>query len=149
MANQLDKDGNPLAAERPLPDIDRPLSAPFWQAARRHELMIQRCQDCGHWIWYPQDLCYQCNSAKLGWEKIGGNGTIYTYIVVRHGLHPYFAKHLPLAVAMVSLDDAPYVRLLANIMECKPEDVKVGMPVEVVFEDVDERVTLPQFRPRR
>jgi uncharacterized OB-fold protein len=145
----LDKVGRPLVAVRPLPDVDRELGAPFWESARRHELRIQRCQECRRWIWYPQHLCYECNSANLGWEAIGGKGTVYSFIVVRHGLHPYFATRLPIAVALVSLDDAPYVRLTANILECPPEEVRVGMPVEVVWERVDDRVTLPQFRPRR
>lgn len=146
MKQQLDKNGQPIMAARPLPDIDRELCAPYWSAARRHELVIQRCRDCQRWIWYPQNLCYQCNSTDLGWEQIDGKGTVYSFIIVRHGLHPYFATRLPLAVALVSLDAAPYVRLTANIL-CEPEDVSVGMPVEVMFEDVDDTVTLPQFRP--
>jgi uncharacterized OB-fold protein len=147
MKTALDKDGRPLAEGRPLPAIDRPLTEPYWEAARRHELVILRCQSCQRWIWYPQELCYECNSANLAWEPIGPTGTIYSFVVLRHGLHPYFAQHLPLAVALVALDDAPYVRITANILDCPADDVHVGMPVTACFEDVTEDVTLPQFRP--
>jgi uncharacterized protein len=133
---------------RPLPDLDRAETEPYWEAARRHELVLLRCNDCRRWIWYPQRRCYECGSVSLGWEPIGGAGEVYSFVVLRHVLHPGFASRLPLAVALVSLDDAPYVRLTANILDCPAEDVYVGMPVEVTFEKVTEDITLPQFRPR-
>ncbi len=137
-----------VPAVRPLPQIDRPETEQFWEAARRHQLMIPRCQDCGRWIWYPQEICYVCNSRSITWQLIGGRGKVYSFVILRQALHPAFTARIPLAVALVELDDASYVRLTANILECPPEAVTVGMPVEVVFEDVTEDVTLPQFRPR-
>jgi uncharacterized protein len=132
----------------PLPDLDRPETEPYWEAARRHELVLPRCADCRRWIWYRQRRCYECGSAKLGWEPVGGTGQVYSFVVLRQALHPAFTARLPLAVALVALDDAPYVRLTANILDCPVADVYVGMPVEVTFQKVSEDVTLPQFRPR-
>ena len=132
---------------RPLPDVDRPDAKPYWDAARRHELVIQRCGDCRNWIWYPQTVCHACGSWNLGFEPVNGKGTVYSFVVLRHGLHPWFGDRLPVISALVDLDDAPGVRVTAEIRECEPERVMVGMNVEVVFEDVDDRVTLPQFRP--
>lgn len=136
-----------VANTRPLPDVDRPDAKPYWEATRRHELVIQRCGDCQGWIWYPQTVCHYCNSWNLGWEPVSGTGTIYSFVVVRHGLHPWFGTRLPVVSALVELDDAPNVRLTAEIVDCAPEDVLIGMNVEVCFEDVDDKVTLPQFRP--
>jgi uncharacterized OB-fold protein len=136
-----------VTAQRPLPDLDRADTQPYWEATRRHRLVLPRCQDCQGWIWYPQTVCHFCNSWNLAWEPVAGNGTIYSFVVVRHGLHPWFANRLPFTTALVELDDAPSVRLTAEIVECAPEDVFIGMNVEVCFEDVDDRVTLPQFRP--
>jgi uncharacterized protein len=133
---------------RPLPALDRSETEPFWEAARSHELKLPRCQDCGRWVWYPQPICYQCASRSIAWERIGPYGTVYSFVVLRQALHPAFTGRLPLAVALVSLDDAPYVRLTANILECPVEDIHVGMPVVAAYEDVTEDVTLPQFQPR-
>ena len=136
-----------VASTRPLPDVDRPDTKPYWEATRRHELVMQRCGDCQGWIWYPQTVCHYCNSWNLVWEPVSGTGTIYSFVVVRHGLHPWFGTRLPVVSALVELDDAPNIRLTAEIVDCAPEDVLVSMNVEVTFEDVDDRVTLPQFRP--
>jgi uncharacterized protein len=136
-----------VAASRPLPNLERPETRPYWEATRRHELVIQRCADCQGWIWYPQTVCHHCNSWNLGWEPVSGTGSVYSFVVVRHGLHPWFEARLPFVTALVELDDAPGVRLTAEIVGCPPEDVLVGMNVVVSFEDVDDQVTLPQFRP--
>lgn len=133
----------------PLPHLDRPETEPFWEATRQHELVLPRCEACQRWIWYPQRRCYECGSSDVRWQPFAGRtGEVYSFVVLRQALHPAFAGRIPLAVALVSLDDAPYVRFTANILECAPEDVYVGMPVELTFEDVTEDVSLPQFRPR-
>ena len=132
---------------RPLPNLDRAETRSYWEAARRHQLVLPRCRDCQGWIWYPQRVCHFCHSWNLDWQPVSGTGTIYSFVVVRHGLHPWFATRLPFVSALVELDEAPNVRLTAEIVDCAPEDVLVGMNVEVAFEDVNDEVTLPQFRP--
>ncbi|MDO8613979.1 MAG: Zn-ribbon domain-containing OB-fold protein [Dehalococcoidia bacterium] len=129
---------------RPLPRPS-PFSRPFWEAARRHELMIQRCSSCQSHIFYPRYNCPHCGSRDLEWVKASGRAKVYTYTVARRPTHPAFADRVPYVIAIVELEEGP--RLTTNIVDCDPESVRIDMPVEVGFEDVDEEISLPMFRP--
>ncbi|MBM4405959.1 MAG: hypothetical protein FJ039_07245 [Chloroflexi bacterium] len=131
---------------QPLPDVTRHETQPFWEGCRRGELMIQRCASCRTWIWYPQDVCHVCNAKDLGWERVSGKGKVFSWVLSRQALHPWFADKLPLIVALVELDDAPGVRFTTNILDCTPEQVKLGMPVSVVFQKINDQITLPYFK---
>ncbi len=128
----------------PVPDSD---SEPYWQAAHEHRLEIPRCLDCGHYEFPPRHYCRNCRSLNLEWTEVSGRGTVYTFSTMREtlvrGLEP------PYVVARVELVEQPGLQLVSNILECPLEDVRIGMPVEVTFEDVTDEITLPQFRPRR
>ena len=130
---------------RPLPYLDDPVTLPFFEAARRGEIVIPRCQECRTWVFYPQVYCHVCHSNRMEWERVSGKGTVYSYTEVMHPLHPGFAQALPLLVVLVDLDDAPGVRLVSNMVDCRYEDMRVGMPVTATFADVDG-VVLPLFR---
>ena len=130
---------------RPLPELDERITGPFFEAAKRGELVIQRCGDCRTWIFYPQVFCHVCNSSALGWERVSGRGHVFSFTVVRHPLHAGFRDLLPLGVVLVELDDAPGVRLVSNLVDVPHSELAIGMPVEVTFRDV-EGVTLPMFR---
>jgi uncharacterized OB-fold protein len=125
--------------------MDERLTAPFFEAARRHELVIQRCADCRGWIFYPQVFCHLCHSRNLDWERVSGRGTVFSFTVVRHALHAGFASQLPLGVVLIDLDDAPGVRLVSNLVDVANEDIVIGMPVAVTFREIDG-VTLPMFQ---
>ncbi|HKZ50432.1 MAG TPA: Zn-ribbon domain-containing OB-fold protein [Dehalococcoidia bacterium] len=127
--------------------VPRPslFSRPFWQAARRHELVFQHCNKCGHNILYPRYNCIHCGSTDLGWRKASGKGTVYSFTVARRPTHPAFVEMTPFVIAIVDLEEG--VRMTSNIIGCKPEEVRVGMPVEATFEDVNEEVALVMFRP--
>ena len=86
---------------------------------------------------------------NVEWAKVKGAGKVYSYVITHQPFGEEWRDEVPYVVAIVELDDVPTVRLLANMVDCKPEDVKIGMPVEVVFDDVTERVTLPRFKPVR
>jgi uncharacterized protein len=125
----------------PLPDRD---SSPYWDAARRHRLMLPKCRACGR-LWFPpKPRCPICLSEQMDWTEVSGHGAIYSYCVMGMNLVPGFV--LPYVIAVVELDDAPGCRLTANIVDCPAEAVQIGLPVEVVFEDRTAEVTLPQFR---
>ena len=134
-------------AVRPLPVPDD-LTRPFWEAAREHRLVIQRCQSCEAFQHPPRPACAACGGGQLDWTPISGHGEVYSYIIDRRLLIPSFEE--PYAVAQINPieadDDA--VRITANIVECELDAVEIGMPVEAVFEDVDDRTSLPQFRRR-
>ncbi len=119
----------------------------FWDAARQHKLVIQRCDGCGYYIHWPSVLCPRCNSDKLAPSEVSGRGTIFTYTIVHHVFAPIYADEVPYSLAIVELEEQPGLRMLARILDCPNESLRIGMPVEVTFEDF-ENVTLPQFRPR-
>lgn len=128
---------------KPLPQIT-PETREFWQGCKRHELLIQRCKDCGTYRHYPRPMCPKCSSWNVEWAKVSGKGKVYTWIVAVQPFHPGFFSDVPYAVVIVELEEG--VRVVSNIVDCKPEDIYIGMPVEVIFDDVTEEVTLPRFK---
>jgi uncharacterized OB-fold protein len=130
--------------DRPLP---RPsaLTEPFWDAARSHELRIQHCLDCGHYIFYPRYLCPDCGGDRLEWKRVSGRGTVFTYTVARKPTHPAFADRVPYVIAVVELEEGP--KLTTNIVGIDPEDVSIGLPVQVAWEDAGD-IVLVDFEPR-
>lgn len=131
--------------QKPLPRIDE-INRPYWEAAKRHELVLQRCQVCGRYRYPPGETCPGCLSDKLDWVKASGRGKVYTWTVFHQVYHPAFASEAPYAVVAVELEEGP--RLTTSLVDCKPEDIKIDMPVEVVFDDVTAEITLPKFRPK-
>ena len=129
----------------PLP-VPTPETRPFWEAARRHELHLQRCGACGRHIFYPRAVCPHCLGADLVWEKVSGRGTLHTFTIVMRG-QKGFPLPTPYVLAVVELAEG--ARLMTNLIgvAADPAAVRIGMPVEVVFEDVTPEVTLPRFRP--
>jgi len=128
-----------------LPSIDEE-NKPFWEYAKKHELRMQKCPDCGKIYYPPASLCPNCHSWKKSeWVKLTGKGSVYSFIVARRATNPAFAKEVPYVVAIIETQEGG--RLISNIVGSKPEDVKVGMPVEVVFEDITDEITLPKFKP--
>ncbi|HZP42110.1 MAG TPA: Zn-ribbon domain-containing OB-fold protein [Candidatus Binatia bacterium] len=133
------------AYQKPLPQVT-PEMAPFWAAARRHELVVQRCRGCGAHRFPARDLCSRCLSRDAEWTRVSGKGTVFTWAVMHQVYHPGFAGEVPYAVVVIELDEG--ARLVSNLVDCPVDTVTAGMPVEVVFEDVTPDVTLPKFRPR-
>jgi uncharacterized protein len=129
---------------KPLPQIDE-VNHPFWEKTRRGELYLQRCQDCGH-IWYPASTnCPKCLSTNFEWRAMSGRGTVWSFVVYHHCWHPGFEKDIPYNVAMIQLEEGPIV--ITNIVNVPNDSIKVGMPVNVVFEPATEQVTLFKFTP--
>lgn len=121
------------------------LTRPYWENARNHRLVTQRCNRCGK-IWHPPlPCCPHCHSADLGWQQLAGTGSVYTYTVVRHSTHAALADHLPYVIAIVELTEGP--RIVTGIIGCDPGDVRAGMEVRVRFEAITDEVSLPYFEP--
>ena len=121
------------------------LTAPYWDAARDGRLVVQECRACGQ-AWHPPlPRCPHCHSADLGWRPVSGNGTVYTYTVVRHPTHFAFADKIPYVLALVELAEGP--RLVTALTGIEPGEVQVGQPVHAVFREVADGVTLPYFEP--
>ena len=123
-----------------------PTTQPYWDGAARGELMLQKCAACGAQPFPPCANCAACGSAELAWQAATGRGTVYTFTVSYRPPHPIFRDQCPMVIAVVELAEGP--RLMTNIIQCDPEEVSVGMPVEVVFEQIDDSETvLPVFKP--
>ncbi|HVN64442.1 MAG TPA: Zn-ribbon domain-containing OB-fold protein [Candidatus Binataceae bacterium] len=136
----------PAKYSKPLPHIDEE-NRPWWEALKRHELYVQKCRECGDVRCYPRAQCTQCLSSRTEWVRCTGRGKVYTFTATYQNQAPGFRESLPYVMAYVELDEG--VKMLTNLVDCRPEEVKIGMPVEVVYEDVTPEVTLANFRPAR
>jgi 3-oxo-4,17-pregnadiene-20-carboxyl-CoA hydratase alpha subunit len=130
-------------AKRPRPATSKDTEF-FWEGAARGELLIQRCSSCGTLRHPPRPACGACRSFDWDTVRASGRGEVYSHVTVHHPVVPPFEA--PYDVALIQLDEG--VRLVSNVIGVAPEDVRIGMPVEVVFQGVDEELTLPLFRPR-
>jgi uncharacterized OB-fold protein len=138
---------------RPLPRFYSEGSREFYEGARNRELRIPQCTSCGRFRFPPQPMCPQCHSLERTWTPVNGQKIVRTFTVVREfeprsvPMFSWPADQYPIVVVIVELPDAGGVQLVSNIVDCEPDDLRVGMEVEVVFDDVTEDVTLPKFRP--
>lgn len=123
-----------------------PETAPYWDGCKQHELRIQFCTECSNYFFYPRLFCPTCLSDAVEWRTVSGKGTLLTYVLSARPA-PGFENELPYAIAIVQLDEGPH--LMTNIVntEITPQNLPAGMPVEVVFDDVNERISIPKFQP--
>lgn len=133
-------------AKRPLPGLHELDTQPFWQATKDHELRYQQCDDCGTVVFYPRRHCTGCLGSALTWKTSAGQGTVYTFSIVRQSYHPFFRALVPYAVAWIDLDEGP--RLLSNVVgvDDPATDIEIGQRVAVTWEDYDE-LSIPLFEP--
>ncbi len=131
--------------EKPLP-LATPTSQPFWEALTRHEVQIQQCGDCGAWIYYPRAFCSKCLSPELEWKEISGRGTLYSFTIARRPTAPFWADDVPQLIAVVELDEGP--RLTSTLCNVEESDIRVGMRLQPLFDDVsDKGVTMLRYEP--
>jgi hypothetical protein len=134
------------APRKPQP-VMQPEWEQYWQKAKEHELWLMRCKDCAQTYFYPRAICPHCFSRNTEWFRSSGRGTLHAFAIVQRAPTPAFADMVPYVVAFVELEGGARIPTNLVIENPDPSNVKIGMPVEVVFDDVDERVTLPKFRP--
>jgi len=131
---------------KPLPiPLGRETSLPYWDAARRHELLVPRCTACGRAFFYPRDACPHCMSADIDWVQASGRGLLYSFTVIHQPAHPGFRADAPYIYALVELEEGP--RMVSTLVDCPVEDARMEMPLVAVFDDVTPEVTLVKFRP--
>ena len=133
-------------SERHLPDPEWPVARPFWEGCRAGELRIPRCRDCGRWVWYPASACPGCGGGRHEWTRVSGRGRLFTWVRVHRAFLPGYQDRVPFLTALVELEEDARLRLATFLREVPPGGLRVGLPVEVTFERVDERLTLPIFR---
>jgi len=131
---------------KPLPNpLHWGTSKPFWEAAKRHELMMPRCKTCDRLFFYPREVCPHCLKSDLEWVKLSGMGRLHTFTVVHQPANAAFAPDVPYIYAMVQLDEGP--RIISTLVDCPPQDARVDMRLTAVFDDVTPDWTLVKFRP--
>jgi hypothetical protein len=133
----------------PMPTVTDPLSAPYWEATRAGKLRIQKCRGCGAWQWGPEWICHRCHSFDLAWEEVAGQGVIYSYQKPHHAVHPALNQRGSYVVVLVELPQAGNVRMVGNLLGDAAQDVRIGAPVQAVFEPHDNAsppFTLVQWR---
>lgn len=123
-----------------------PLAEPYWDATRRRELVAQRCEACGHFVWYPREACPGCLGSELTWAPLAGTGTIYTFNVMRKPGNPMMGDELPYVIALVDLDEG--IRMTSNIVDADPGSLRCEQRVAVDWSlELSDGRRLPVFRP--
>jgi uncharacterized protein len=118
---------------------------PFFDAAREGKFLIQRCGACKEYQFYPRQVCVHCGSADVEWAEASGRGTVHTFTVIHQQGMPGWRDETPYVAAIIDLAEGP--RMTSTVVECAPEDVKIGMDVEVVFVEEGPYV-LPRWKIR-
>ena len=130
--------------KKPLPTVAGE-TKPFWDSCRQGQLLIQQCDRCGEYQFYPRGICANCWSLDIKWVRASGKGTVWTFSITYQNRTPAFAEEVPYVLALVELEEG--VRMFTNIIECKPQEVKIGMPVEVTFVRATNQISIPYFKP--
>jgi len=133
---------------KPLPRVTS-LTQPYWEAAAQKRLVIQRCAKCGEYVWCPRPACSECGSEQLEWTAVSGRGTVFSFTIIRQVIArgaAAFEKEVPYIVAWIDLEEGP--RFCSNVVDCPTDQITIGMPVEVVFDQASSEIVLPKFRPR-
>lgn len=132
-----------LTVDLPLPQPSRD-NAEFYAAAARGELRFQRCTPCRRFRHYPRPVCPYCLSRDFTWDLSTGRGTVYTWTIVRGPTLPAFQDKLPYNVVDVLMDEG--VHFVSEVLDCAPEEIRAGMPVEATFVAIADDITLVKFR---
>ena len=132
----------------PLPGFSPDgVEAGFWEACKRHQLVIQLCADCGTFRHTPQFICHKCLSSNFEWKEVGDRGVVYSFMNVNHPAHPALTDRVPFNIISVELVDAPGIRMIGNLVDATYEEIHIGMDVRVCWEDHPEAdITVPRWQ---
>lgn len=133
-----------MSWNKPLPQAT-PISAPYWDGLKQHEVRIQQCEDHGHWLFFPRTHCPSCGSRRLAWRRVSGEGTLYTYTVARVPTLPEFSDEMPQLLAVVELDEGVHIN--TTLVGVDPAALAVGMRVRPVFDERPGVATLLRYTP--
>jgi hypothetical protein len=129
-----------VAPERPVPHPSA-LTRPFWDACADGRLVVQRCAECGRYVFTPQEFCRYCSSTSLRWADSAGFGWVVTYTVVWRPQTPAFTP--PYVVAVIELDEG--YQMISNVVGDNAQHVAIGDRVRVKFVPASAEITLPCF----
>jgi uncharacterized OB-fold protein len=126
------------------PSID---DAEFWKWCAGKRLRFQACAKCGLLRHPPTPICAGCHSTEIAWVDAPEEAVVYTFTVVHHAGHPAVKPRLPYVIGVVEFPGLPGVRLVTNITDVPPESVHIGMPVRLWWDELEDGMFLPRFRP--
>jgi uncharacterized OB-fold protein len=131
-----------LLVQRPAPIVTED-SAVFWDAVDEGRLVAQRCVACGRVRHPPRPMCPECGSLDVEVVELSGHGAVYSYALLHHPQHPAF--EYPVLAALIDLDEG--IRVVSNLVGVEPDDICIGVPVQVEFVTTDGDHHVPVFRP--
>jgi uncharacterized OB-fold protein len=131
----------------PLPDLSYKEGAPFWEGTRLGELRFPKCRNCNQFHWYPCVLCPYCHSSDIEWQAISSQPEVYSWTCVRRPIGPIYAIKGVHIIVLAEFPEVPNILLLSNLIQCQPEDVYIGMPLEIIFQNVNEKLVIPVYKP--
>ena len=130
-------------SQHPIPPpTTHPDNEEFWKGVKNNQLLFQRCADCGQWLHPPRPMCPKCRSLNTEWAPSRGKGRISSWVTYRETPHP--GLRVPYSVVLVELEEG--IRIISNMLDVSPEQIHIGMPVEVVFDKVTDELILPKFK---
>jgi uncharacterized protein len=135
-----------FGSSMPTPLIDEDTSE-FWKACSNHRLVIQQCRVCGRFRFAPAPVCYSCRSNAYSWIESDGVGEIYTWTVTHRPAHPATAEVVPYNTVVVKLLDCGGAMITSNLLDVDSSDIKAGMKVSLVWDDISADLAVPRFRP--
>lgn len=138
-----DTDTLPL---KPLPVVTD-LTRPFWIGAGQGRFLLQKCSRCGTFNFHPKPWCIECGNRGLAWVEAQPHGTVYSYTISHAVAMNYsgWAAELPVILCLIDLDDG--ARMYAQLTDCAPEDLHIGMRVDVHCERIGDGIGVPKVRP--
>ena len=125
--------------------VPTPETAPYWEACHNHQLLIQKCADCGKHQFYPRTVCSYCLGGNLEWTEASGRGEVVSYTIMHRAVPKAYADSDVTILALIRLEEG--VKMMSNVVGCHPGEVRTGMAVEVTFEDWSDEISVPMFRP--
>ena len=132
----------------PIPSpVPQPESDFYWGKCKEEELWLRHCKSCDSSYFYPRDISPCCFSKDTEWIKASGKATLFTYGIVQRAPHPGFVDDVPFVTAVVELEEGPKMATNIVIDEPSPDNLIIGMDLEVVFEDINDDLALPKFKP--
>jgi uncharacterized OB-fold protein len=129
---------------KPLPVVTE-MNRPFWEGCRSGILRLQYCDQCQQHQFYPRLYCMHCGADKLSWVTVSGRGVIYSYTIIHQNKSPEFVQDTPYNVAIIQLAEGP--RMMSNNVGISPQDLRIDLPVKIVFDPVTDTISIPRFEP--
>ncbi|MEP9378681.1 OB-fold domain-containing protein [Aquabacter sp. CN5-332] len=133
----------PSALPAPQPDLD---DLPFWEFCKARELRIQECADCGTLRHPPMPACPVCRSMRTSWRAVPGTGSVYSFTICHYSAHASLKETVPYNVSVILLDETPDIRIVSNVIDVPPEEMAIGLRVELAWEEHADGFVLPRFR---